>query len=383
MSIRVLVILGGVALYGMERGVIEIFDLLRPEVDPHFLISQTPRQLGLPLFDEIEKRKFNYSFLSDRKGWGRLGKPRSFSHLCKMLVGLLRGNLDALREIRRHNILYVPNLFAVYHAFFAMLFCRLTGRRILYHFHDLYPRPSSQLRLVSFFVTDFVHNSRLGWCDVAAANPYITRKRNVIIPCPVRRKPSDATPQGVTTSNGSRNLVFVGQIARHKGVDILLDAFDQLSRSHFNLTLQLLGGCDDEALKERLAKTSSRNGCQVKWWGYRDDVADFLKAAYIYIHPSRPSICNESFGIGMVEAMSLGVPGVCFRSGALQEIVVHEQTGLICDEERSETLAAALDRLLGDVRLRNECGERARQRYQEHYSPPIVKALWLKTLKGA
>src|SRR5947209_7605415 len=150
MSISVLVILGGTALYGMERGVIEIFDLLRPEVDPHFLISQTPRQLGLPLFDEIEKRKFNYSFLSARQGWGRLGKPRSFSHLCKMLVGLLRGNLDALREVRRHNILYAPNLFAAYYAFFAMLFCRLTGRRILYHFHDLYTRPSRQLRLVSF-----------------------------------------------------------------------------------------------------------------------------------------------------------------------------------------------------------------------------------------
>jgi len=110
----------------MERGVIEIFDLLRPEVDPRFLISQTPRRLGLPLFDEIEKRKFNYSFLSDRKGWERLAKPRSLSHLYKMLVGLLRGNLDALREVRRHDMLYVPNLFAAYYALLAMLFCRLT-----------------------------------------------------------------------------------------------------------------------------------------------------------------------------------------------------------------------------------------------------------------
>src|SRR5437870_5202742 len=136
----------------MERGVIEIFDLLRPEVDPHFLISQTPRRLGLPLFDEIEKRRFNYSFLSDQKGWERLGKPRSLSHLCKMLIGLCRGNLDAARVVRRHEMLYLPNLFAAYYGFFAMLFCRLTGRRVIYHFHDLYPRPSSQLRLVSFFV---------------------------------------------------------------------------------------------------------------------------------------------------------------------------------------------------------------------------------------
>jgi len=107
----VLIIFGGVALYGMERGVIETFNLLRPEVEPHFLISRTPRRMGLPLFDEIEGRKFSYAFLSDHKGWERLGKPKSLSQLYKMLVGLFRGNIDAFREVRHHEILYLPGLF--------------------------------------------------------------------------------------------------------------------------------------------------------------------------------------------------------------------------------------------------------------------------------
>src|SRR5262245_36918131 len=90
--LRVLVMFGGVTLYGMERGVIETFDLLRPEVHPHFLISRTPARKGLPLFTEIEKRGFDYSFLSDFRGWERIGRPKSLEHLFKMVTGLLRGN---------------------------------------------------------------------------------------------------------------------------------------------------------------------------------------------------------------------------------------------------------------------------------------------------
>src|SRR6266498_464371 len=379
-GLSVLVIFGAGALYGMERGVIEIFDLLRPDVEPHFLISRTPRRLSLPIFEEIQRRKFSHTFLSDYNGWERLGKPRSIPIFCTMLVGLLRGNLDALREVRRHRVLYVPNLYAAYYSLLAMVYCRVTRRRVFYHFHDLLTHPSLQLRLMSLLVTDFVHNTALGRVELSKANPYVESRHNWIIPYPVRRKSQDTGARGLSSENVHRSLLFVGQIAKHKGVDILLDAFDTLKESYPELTLNLLGGCDDELLKQRLQESHDRNGGRAKWWGYRDDVADFLKQAYVYIHPSPPSIFKESFGIGMLEAMSSGVPGVCFRSGGLEEIVIHEQTGLICEGEQPETLAAAIGRFLSNVQFRNECGEQARRRYQEHYAPSMVKELWLEAL---
>ncbi|MGA9207021.1 MAG: hypothetical protein WB347_04415, partial [Terriglobales bacterium] len=39
--VRILIVFNTVFLYGMERQVIESFDLLRPEVEPHFLLSYT------------------------------------------------------------------------------------------------------------------------------------------------------------------------------------------------------------------------------------------------------------------------------------------------------------------------------------------------------
>ena len=374
---KILIVFGGVALYGMERGVIETFDLLRPEVEPHFLISQTPKRLGFPLFDEIQGRHFRYSFLSDHTGWERLAKPRSVSQFFRILKGLIRGNLDALREVRRQEMLYVPNLFAGYYSLLALMFCRLTGRRTFYHFHDLYSQRSRQLGFLSLFISDFIHNTSYGFADVSKKNPVILKKRNSVIPYPVMHQPEGSVQ---SKPNGGPTILFVGQVARHKGVDILLDAFQLLAETHPGLTLNLLGGCEDPQLRRKIEEQQLKNNCRMKWWGYRKDVADFLKSAYVYVHPSPGSRFSESFGIGMLEAMASGVPGVCFKSGALREVVVNKETGLICDEETPEALGGAIEQFLNDNKFRDKCGQRAKQRFQERYSHSMIKHLWLGLL---
>jgi len=90
-----------------------------------------------------------------------------------------------------------------------------------------------------------------------------------------------------------------------------------------------------------------------------------------------PSLFAESFGRGVVEAMAAGVPSVCFRSGALPEHVIHEETGLICDQESSSCLAKQLSILLGDSSLRDNYAHRAHIRYENHYAPEKLKGRWV------
>jgi glycosyltransferase involved in cell wall biosynthesis len=382
-SPTVLVIFGGITMYGMERGVIEIFDLVRSEVEPSFLISRTPRRLGLPLFDEIERRKFHYSFFSDHDGWERVGKPRSFAHFWRILFALWRGNIDALQAVRRHEILYIPNLMSALYAGAAIFYCRVAGRRVVYHFHDLQTAGQSLLSLVSILVTDFVHNTKLGYDRVLASNSRLRKKRNHIIPYPMRSLTSAVeSPAVLPRANGKRSILFVGQVSQHKGIDILLDAFAVLARSHENLVLNIVGGCDDPLLRQRIENVTTGNACEVKWWGYQEDIGQFLREAYVYVHPSPPSRFHESFGIGLVEAMSLGIPSVCFRSGAFEEIMIHEETGLLCEEERPQALAESIDRLLSDVDLRDYCGRQALKHYRENYSSVQIKARWLNALRN-
>jgi len=298
-----------------------------------------------------------------------------------MLFGLWQGNIAALREVRRHEILYIPNLMSALYASAAIVYCRLTGRRVIYHFHDLQTQGQSVLSVVSVFVTDFIHNTKLGYDSVLASIPRLRKKRNHIIPYPMRARATTLEqPSMLRRSNGKRSVLFTGQVSRHKGVDILLDAFEALARSHEDLVLNIVGGCDDPTLRQRLENGMAGNACEVKWWGYQNDVGPFLREAYLYVQPSPPSRFHESFGIGLVEAMSFGVPSVCFRSGAFEEIVIHGETGLICEDEQPQLLAESIDRLIKDVELRNHCGQQALKRYHENYSNAQVKDCWLSAL---
>src|SRR5436305_7462954 len=160
-----------------------------------------------------------------------------------------------------------------------------------------------------------------------------------------------------------RNVFYVGQISPHKGVDLLVKAFVAVASKHADVKLHLVGEGKPEfrAELERQIRAAGLEG-RVKFWGFREDATRLLRFAYIYVHSSPPSRFHETFGRSVVEAMAHGIPTVCFRSGALQEIVVHGKTGLVCDEG-AEHLAGAMERLLQDAEFRNTCGRGARERF--------------------
>jgi glycosyltransferase involved in cell wall biosynthesis len=211
-------------------------------------------------------------------------------------------------------------------------------------------------------------------------NPAIRGPRNWIIPYPIGARSDFGEEHSSNTLSDGRNILFVGQVATHKGVDLLLEAFALLKTSDLNVTLNVVGGCDEPDLMKRLA--AEKENARVKYWGYREDVLDMMKKADLYVHPSPPSRFHESFGRGVVEAMSVGTPAVCFKSGALQEIVTDGQTGLVCKYETAECLADTISRLLHDHELRSQCGRLAREQYENTYSDHRVKSLWLELLKA-
>jgi glycosyltransferase involved in cell wall biosynthesis len=376
--LRVLIVFNSIALYGMERYVIELFDLLRPEVEPHFLLSYTTYRKHLPLLTEIERRGLEYSFFSDRTDWPKIGRPRSLRQAWQMAMAMIKGNRDVLRRSLDCDAIYLPATGYGYFALLAAPYLRWRGQRVVFGFHDLPRSWQPSLRLISMLVSDCVHHTRFGYEFTTGTNPYIARKKTFI--CPGRTQSwrlCDPDPLVRRTLEGKRNLLFVGQVARSKGIDLLLQAFGGLASDYPDLHLHVLGGGPEE---ERLRHTIASMGLdsRVHLWGYRDDVHDFLSMTYLYIHPSPPSRFVESFGRGVVEAMSQGVPAVCFRSGALQEVVLHERTGLVGDQESAACLASNIRRFLDDPRFRSSCARGASSRFDELYSDERIRQRWVE-----
>jgi glycosyltransferase involved in cell wall biosynthesis len=368
-------------LYGMERAVIELFDALRPQVEPYFLQSNRIFQQKFPIVDEMKRRGFSIRLLPDRTDWERLARPRSLKHFVQMTIAAIRCNVAILKGVRGKDVLYVPGISTAAYSLLAAMYCRLTGRRVIHHFHDL----GTTNRLFPIWVrlaTDFVHNTEFGFNSVVEKIPAIRGKRNFIVPCFIEldeRLPED--PEVCRELKAQRNLFFVGQISRHKGVDLLVKAFKMVAAKHPDVMLHVIGDGKEEfrATLQNEINVSGLLG-RVKFWGFREDATRLLRFAYVYVQPSPPSRFQESFGRSVVEAMAHGVPVVCFRSGALQEIVVAEETGALCDETFL-CMGRAIDSFLLEPSLRNRCGNAARQRYADFYSTEIVRRHWAELLR--
>src|SRR5438477_2275749 len=284
---RVLIVFNaGATAYGMERAVIETFDLLKPEVEPHFLMSYTTKRLDLPILREIKERGLSHSFLSDWTDWPRIGKPKSPREAWAMFLAMIRGNFDVLKAARGKDYIYIPSVSYFYFTLLAAIFHRLRGKGIIFHFHDLVSTTSARLRFTSWFVTDFVHNSSYGREAVRKSNPFVDRAKNWIIPSPVLRAETSELSENASDFEGNgRHILFVGQVARHKGIDVLLNAFSLLRRSHKDIKLHIVGGCDDSDLKTRINGGSNGN-VGIRDWGYRDDVLNIMKLCDLLVSPS-------------------------------------------------------------------------------------------------
>src|SRR5262245_27981503 len=221
----VLVLFNTVALYGMERGVIEYFDLIRSELRAVFLVSRTVERLNLPVLHELRRRGFDVRFFSDRRDWPKIGRPRSLRHFGALAAAMLRGNRDVLRAARGHDALYVPSTSYLFFALAAAPWFRLTGRRVIYHFHDLAPHPRWLLRAAGPFVTDVIHNTEAGREQATAQFRHLARARQLVVPYPIERRDGALPPALEEALDGALNVVYIGQVSKHKGVDLLVDAF--------------------------------------------------------------------------------------------------------------------------------------------------------------
>lgn len=80
-----------------------------------------------------------------------------------------------------------------------------------------------------------------------------------------------------------------------------------------------------------------------------------------------PSVWDEPFGIVALEAMASGLPVCATRAGGLQDIVIHEQTGLLFERGNAAALAAALAKMLDNKTICRAMGEAGRTRVLEEY----------------
>jgi glycosyltransferase involved in cell wall biosynthesis len=189
---------------------------------------------------------------------------------------------------------------------------------------------------------------------------------------------------------GLRRILAVGRIVRSEGVEAkrlgarlykgfrpLIEANELLAKRGCPAEVRIVGDGDARQDLETWAKEFVKES-KVTFLGKLSDadLAQEYAGADLFALPSE----REGFGYVFVEAMANGLPCVCIKNTAPEEIVQDGVTGLAAIAGDIEDLAAKLGTLLKDDALRLKMGEASYQRYlntfqAHHFEERFISAL--------
>ena len=135
--------------------------------------------------------------------------------------------------------------------------------------------------------------------------------------------------------------VYLGSLEKHKGVDVLLDAFALLAEEINGIELHIAGQGSME--KEVLEKSKNYPGIIYHGWLSEAEVSELLLACDALVCPS---VWKEPFGRVVLDAYKHGMPAIVANSGGLAETVLHEKTGYILMPGDSQELYTYMSRLV-------------------------------------
>ncbi|MGA8398956.1 MAG: glycosyltransferase family 4 protein [Stellaceae bacterium] len=154
-------------------------------------------------------------------------------------------------------------------------------------------------------------------------------------------------------------ILSVGRAVAKKGYDDLLAALALLPRNLYWRFVHIGGGPLAGELKARAARLGLAE--RIEWHGARSqpEVLAAYRDADIFVLAAKVAPDGDRDGLPnvLIEAQSQGLACVATRLSGIPELIEHAKTGLLAPPGDPPALAAALERLISDPRLRRQLGQ--------------------------
>ncbi|HEX4240749.1 MAG TPA: glycosyltransferase family 4 protein [Steroidobacteraceae bacterium] len=165
---------------------------------------------------------------------------------------------------------------------------------------------------------------------------------------------------------GSRvELLFVGWLERDKGIlDLIRACAAQGPCRVFRLVIVGDGGAAHEA-RELAAQLGLAASVEFRGWLQTEELRAALRDADVFVLPS----WAEGLPNAMVEAMAARVAVLVTAVGAIPEVIVDRENGLLVPPRDAAALARALGELIDDGALRARLADEAFEVAKREFSP--------------
>lgn len=187
-------------------------------------------------------------------------------------------------------------------------------------------------------------------------------------------KQAQALKQQFSLTISDITFIFIGRIVKDKGINELVQSFNQLNQKYSNLKLLLVGNFEDEldpidANTKEIINLNNNIICT----GFINDVRAYLAASDVLIFPSY----REGFPNVPLQAGCMDLPMIVSDINGCNEIVENYINGLIIPAKNVAALQLAMEKMITDEKLRCSCAYSSRQKIVENYSREFI---WNKLL---
>lgn len=243
----------------------------------------------------------------------------------------------------------------------AALAGRLTGKRVVYHYHEnafakgafykLLARAMQALASEIICVSDYQRS-------------FLKREKNVhVVP--------NAAPESFTArlkpnpqeAFGRKRVLMLGSLKRYKGTQEFVELAGRMKDYAFELVLNETQENIDAYWKES-GMTQPEN---LTVHARQKDVAPFYNRASVVLNLTNKNMAIETFGLTAIEAMSAGLPVIVPTVGGIAEIVEDGVNGYKTDVQELDKIEKQIGVLLENRELYTQLAQGAYE-FAQHFN---------------
>jgi len=179
------------------------------------------------------------------------------------------------------------------------------------------------------------------------------------------------------------NLLFVGKLDAHRGIDLLIRALPALQREFPGLTLTLVGDGTERVRLGHLANSLGVGGSvQLTGWVEFKKIWTYIAESTVCLIPHlRTEHTDTTLPNKLFDYMALGKPVIASNCAPLERVVRETGCGLIFLSGDVTDLQEALRKVLSNTDAQSMMGRSGRQAIREKYNWGVEEKILLNAIE--
>lgn len=163
-------------------------------------------------------------------------------------------------------------------------------------------------------------------------------------------------------------ITFVGRIVKDKGINELINAFDLISAKYLKTKLLLIGDYKNESDPiSQVSQKIIKNNKSIIYLEFQEDIREYLAISSLFVLPSY----REGLPNVLIEAGSYGIPLVATNINGCDEIIQHNENGILINKKDEKDLFDAIEKFITDKeyfkKMKNNIRKSIISRYDQKY----------------